>query len=83
MQAILHWKGPTSTNTQHSIETDADPHHHTSLWIVGTGDKAELQQVSNEKVQTKEDSDWLRTSKQQQGTRRKKLCLQSSEEKYF
>lgn len=82
MQTILHWKGPTSTNTQHSIETDTDPHHRTSLWIAGTGDKAELQQVSNEKVQTKEDSDWLRTSKQQ-GTRRKKLCLQSSEEKYF
>lgn len=35
MQTILHWKGPTSTNTQHSIEIDPDPHHRTSLWTCG------------------------------------------------
>lgn len=49
-------------------------HIAVKFWI--PGDKADIQQVSSEKVQTKEDSYWPGTSKQQQRTRRKKkLCL--------
>lgn len=48
--------------------------------FLNTGNKAEIHQVSKKKVQTKEDSYWLRTSKQQED-KEKKLCLQNSEKK--
>lgn len=45
MQTSLQWKGPTSTNTQHSTETDTEPHHRTSLWMRVLGTKQRSNKV--------------------------------------